>query len=206
MPPPDNLASRLRTLPSDTTQVLVVHAASASSTTATLEAFTRDPIGWAPAFPAMPARVGSQGIGSKTQEGVPITPVGMFGFGPTMYGVSPDPGVHYTWHHLVAGDYWDENPASPTYNTFVHGADPGGNSEALWQIIPAYNYFAVIAFNMPDVVPGKGSGIFLHVGTGGPTAGCVSLASADLVSVLTWLQPSANPRIVISTDAGLANF
>ena len=196
----------LHTLPADTTQVVIVRAASGSATTATLETYGRASTGWLPAFAPMPARVGSQGIGAKTQEGVPMTPVGMFGFGATMYGVNPNPGVHYAWHDLVAGDYWDENPASPTYNTFVHGANPGGNSEALWSTVPAYDYFAVITFNMPDVVPGKGSGIFLHVGTGGPTAGCVSLASTDLVTVLTWLQPSADPRIVIATDADLGRY
>jgi L,D-peptidoglycan transpeptidase YkuD (ErfK/YbiS/YcfS/YnhG family) len=106
----------------------------------------------------------------------------------------------------VTNDWWDENPSSSAYNTFVHGSDPGGASEALWQTLPAYNYFAVITFNMPNPKPGGGSGIFLHVATSGPTAGCVSLPTADLLSVLKWLKPSANPRIVISLDGDLANF
>ena len=35
-------------------------------------------------------------------------------------------------------------------------------------------------------VPGAGSAIFLHVGTGGPTAGCVSVPAAALVALLRW--------------------
>jgi len=109
------------------------------------------------------------------------------------------PGVRYPYHRLVENDWWDENPASPTYNTFVHRTtSPGGASEALWRIWPAYRHFAVITYNMPDPVPGKGSAIFLHEGTGGPTAGCVSLGSADLVKILTWLDPARMPRIVMA--------
>jgi len=198
------------THPASTTQLVIVHAASSATTYATLETFNKVGGQWKPAFGAMTARVGKDGIGTKTKEGVPITPIGTFSFGPTMYGVSANPGVHYQWHHLVTNDWWDEMVGSPTYNTFQHGSDPGGASEALWKTVPAYDYFAVITYNMPPnvakPVDGAGSGIFLHVATSGPTAGCVSLPAADLVKVLTWLDPARNPRIVITLDSGLRNF
>jgi L,D-peptidoglycan transpeptidase YkuD (ErfK/YbiS/YcfS/YnhG family) len=63
--------------------------------------------------------------------------------------------------------------------------------------VPAYDYAAVIAYNTARV-RGLGSAIFLHVGTGGSTAGCVSLPYSELVKVLRWLRPAANPRIAIS--------
>jgi L,D-peptidoglycan transpeptidase YkuD (ErfK/YbiS/YcfS/YnhG family) len=50
---------------------------------------------------------------------------------------------------------------------------------------------------MHPIVPGRGSGIFLHVQTGGPTNGCVSLRRPDLVRVLRWLSPAASPQISI---------
>jgi L,D-transpeptidase catalytic domain len=53
----------------------------------------------------------------------------------------------------------------------------------------AYRYAAVIDFNYRRPVYKKGSGIFLHQQTGGPTAGCVSLRPKDLVAVLRWLRP-----------------
>jgi len=46
---------------------------------------------------------------------------------------------------------------------------------------------------------GRGSGIFLHRQTGGPTAGCVSLREADLLAVLRWLRPGT--RIVMGPAA-----
>jgi L,D-peptidoglycan transpeptidase YkuD (ErfK/YbiS/YcfS/YnhG family) len=59
----------------------------------------------------------------------------------------------------------------------------------------AYRHAAVIDFNYRRPVWGRGSGIFLHQQTGGPTAGCVSLRQTDLVAVLRWLRPGT--RIVM---------
>jgi L,D-peptidoglycan transpeptidase YkuD (ErfK/YbiS/YcfS/YnhG family) len=72
-------------------------------------------------------------------------------------------------------------------------------SPGMWQERRAYPHLAVIEFNMRPVVPGRGSGIFLHAQTGGPTNGCVSLRRADLVRVLRWLRPQASPHIAIDT-------
>jgi L,D-peptidoglycan transpeptidase YkuD (ErfK/YbiS/YcfS/YnhG family) len=41
---------------------------------------------------------------------------------------------------------------------------------------------------------------------GRATAGCVSLASADLVKVLTWLAPTSAPRIVMAPAANLQQY
>jgi L,D-peptidoglycan transpeptidase YkuD (ErfK/YbiS/YcfS/YnhG family) len=62
----------------------------------------------------------------------------------------------------------------------------------------------VIEYNMRPVVPGKGSGIFLHAQTGGPTIGCVSLRKAELRAVLRWLRPDDKPVIGIGTRRILA--
>jgi len=205
--PVGNLASRLKTLPAATTQVIIVHATSASTTTATLETYQKVKGAWVPKFAAMSARVGADGLSDHHVEGTPNTPTGVYGFDSTFYGIDSDPGVHYGYHRLVANDWWDENSSSPTYNTFVHATtSPGGPSEALWEQTTAYRYFAVIAYNENPVVAGRGSGVFLHVGTGNSTAGCVSLAQGNLIKVLTWLNPSTKPRIVISTDANLHKY
>jgi L,D-peptidoglycan transpeptidase YkuD (ErfK/YbiS/YcfS/YnhG family) len=205
---PSNLASRLRTLPAATRQVIIVHGPGYGTTTATVETFTKSGRAWRPAFAPMSAWVGSIGFSDHKTENDSATPTGVYGIGGTMYGIAANPGVGYGYHQLVSGDYWDENPATPEYNTFVHGSDPGGNSEALWQISPQYTYFAVINYNSPPVsaTPALGSGIFLHVSVGHPTAGCVALAQGDLVSVLDWLDPAAAPRIVLAPDEALSRY
>jgi L,D-peptidoglycan transpeptidase YkuD (ErfK/YbiS/YcfS/YnhG family) len=44
---------------------------------------------------------------------------------------------------------------------------------------------------------GAGSAFFLHVTDGAPTAGCVAVPEAKLVSLMRWLTPAAHPRILI---------
>jgi L,D-peptidoglycan transpeptidase YkuD (ErfK/YbiS/YcfS/YnhG family) len=111
--------------------------------------------------------------------------------------------VAFGYHRLACGDWWDEDPRSPSYNRFVHvacGARPafGGGSEALWRITPQYRYFAVIDYNARPPVAGRGSAIFLHVSAGSRTAGCVSLPEPRLLRVLRWLRPGAEIRLGIS--------
>jgi L,D-peptidoglycan transpeptidase YkuD (ErfK/YbiS/YcfS/YnhG family) len=62
---------------------------------------------------------------------------------------------------------------------------------------PSYYYGAVIDYNTDPVVssPPMGSAIFLHVSTGGSTAGCVSLPESELLEVLRWLDPAQQPQI-----------
>jgi L,D-peptidoglycan transpeptidase YkuD (ErfK/YbiS/YcfS/YnhG family) len=70
----------------------------------------------------------------------------------------------------------------------------------------AYQHLAVIAYNTKPVVPGQGSGIFLHASTGRPTLGCVSLPLPELLRVLRWLRPASSPVIAIGTRQELARL
>jgi L,D-peptidoglycan transpeptidase YkuD (ErfK/YbiS/YcfS/YnhG family) len=98
----------------------------------------------------------------------------------------------------AAYDYWDDDPHSARYNLwtdtrhFGAGADP----EPMHNV-PVYNYAAVIAYNLART-PGAGSAIFLHVGNGHATAGCVSLPQADLLKIIRSLSPGSDPVITMS--------
>jgi L,D-peptidoglycan transpeptidase YkuD (ErfK/YbiS/YcfS/YnhG family) len=204
-----NDASRLRTLPGSTKQVIVVKSNGFGTSTGTLQAFTKRGNTWTPAFAAMPARLGTKGFKDNKVEGDLGTPTGVYSFGGTMYGIAANPGVKFGYHRLVENDWWNENPATAGYNTFFHGANPGGASEALWTVNPQYRYFAVVNYNTPvkKTTPPRGSGIFLHVMVPGhSTAGCVSLAESDLLKVLRWLDPAATPRIVMAPAAELDRY
>jgi L,D-peptidoglycan transpeptidase YkuD (ErfK/YbiS/YcfS/YnhG family) len=183
-------------------QLLTVQAPP-RSTVGTLSAWTRSGTCWRRVAGPWHAYLGRSGLSAHKREGDGTTPIGTFGIGGTVYGIAPDPGVRLRYHRLVCGDWWDEDPSSPGYNTFAHlpcGVAPpfGGDSEALWRISPQYRYFAVIDYNADPVVPGRGSAIFLHVSTGRPTAGCISLPERELVRTLRWLRPGAEVRIGIS--------
>lgn len=200
---PANLASSL-SVARTARQLVTVVAPTRASTLAGLTVWQRSGRCWRPVAGPWEARLGAGGLSAHRTEGDRTTPVGTFPIGSTIYGSAPDPGVRYAYHRLVCGDWWDEDPASPTYNSFQHvpcGTRPafGGASEALWKAIRAYQHFLVIGFNLRPVVPGKGSGIFLHADRGHPTVGCISLPPARLVKLLRWLRPDAGPLFVIGT-------
>lgn len=164
---------------------------------------------WHLVFGTWQAETGYSGLRDRRHEGDGSTPTGVFGIGATFYGVRPDPGgLHYRYHRLVCGDWWNSAPNTPRYNRFVHvrcGVTPGfaWNSEPLWKETLAYPYFAAIRFNVDPTVGGRnapGSAIFLHSWVGGPTAGCVALPERQLVSVLRWLRPTDDPVIEIGTS------
>ena len=93
---------------------------------------------------------------------------------------------------------WSQQPDyKPLYGS-LNGVDANKVVEALGA--------ADIAYNTNPVVPGKGSAIFLHVSTGGGTAGCVSLAESNLLEVLRWLDPAAHPVIVMGPSATIRQY
>ena len=199
-------ASRLST--GSATELITVLAPTRASTQGTLRLWERRGGCWRRVGRPWTAWLGQNGTSPAKREGDRRTPTGIFGFLPTMYGIAPNPGVQYAYRRLVCGDWWVEDPASPWYNRFRHvpcGSTPPFRvkSEDMSRSPTAYRHLAVIAYNRAPVVPGRGSGIFLHVSTGRPTLGCVSLPLPRLVATLRWLRPAAQPRIAIGTAADL---
>ena len=204
---PANLANGLET-PATAKQLVTVEAKVMATTYASLRTWTRTGACWTPAAGPYVARLGKNGLSANRREGDGTTPTGTYRIGRTMYGNAPNPGVRFAYRRLRCGDWWDEDPRSPTYNSFQHvrcGVRPpfSGGSEGMWQQPSPYPFLAVIEYNMRPVVPGKGSGIFLHAQTGGPTIGCVSLRRDQLAAVLRWLRPGVAPVIAIGSRAQL---
>ena len=165
---------------------------------------------WRPVFGAWQAEIGSGELRDVRREGDHATPTGVYPLGSTIFGNEPNPGgLHEAYHHLVCGDWWDEDPYSVLYNRFVHvncDSTPAFAewSEALWTETSAYPYFAVIDYNDNPTISSSaapGAGIFLHAWMGEPTEGCVALPIPDLLHILRWLQPADHPVIEIGTDA-----
>jgi L,D-peptidoglycan transpeptidase YkuD (ErfK/YbiS/YcfS/YnhG family) len=170
---------------------------------------------WRRALGRWPAETGYGHLRDARREGDGSTPTGVYGIETTIYGVQPRPaGLHYAYHRLVCGDWWDEDPFTRDYNEFVHlGCDVAPAfaswSETLWTETVAYPYFAVLRFNVDPVRGGAGapgSGIFIHSWVGGPTAGCIALHRRQLLALLRWLRPSRHPVVAIGTDAELAGL
>jgi L,D-peptidoglycan transpeptidase YkuD (ErfK/YbiS/YcfS/YnhG family) len=184
------------------TQVIEIATAGMGSTSGTARTYERDGDRWRIVRRAMPAFVGVHGLSWPTRRhsGDGTTPIGNYGF---VYGFGSrkDPGVTgLGWRRLVPGTCWAGTQRK--YNRWVHRTPCNAADENLWSNAGvAYRYAAVIDFNYEKPVYGRGSGIFLHVQKGRPTAGCVSLSEADLVAVLRWMRPGA--RILIGPTSWL---
>ena len=177
------------------TQWIVVGVPEPTATTGTLTAFQRVGQQWKVVLGPTKAIVGELGIGAPA-DGVYRTPEGTFGFDQA-FGRQPNPGTTMPYFQATDQDWWDEDASSPTYNTHVRSAqNPSSITENLYDSGPVYDYAVNIAVN-PQRIPGKVSGIFLHVTNGSPTWGCVAIGREEMRSVLTWLDPAADPRITI---------
>ncbi len=185
------------------TQVITVVAPSRSSTTGTLQLWTKTATGWSAYGPAVPAHLGADGISTTPSETTSKTPMGSFTL-TQAFGHDANPGAKLPYLQTTAADWWISQPGA-LYNTEQHCTSgcaftQGDPNEHLASELPYYNYAVVIDYNTANagpVVQGAGSAFFLHVTDGKPTAGCVAIPQANVVSILQWLDPAASPRILI---------
>jgi L,D-peptidoglycan transpeptidase YkuD (ErfK/YbiS/YcfS/YnhG family) len=204
--PPASLVTRLNGV-GNAGEVIAVSASGYGVTTATLTAYQRTANGWQQVFGPWTAHIGRTGFarpGAK-HEGDGHTPSGAYGFS-FFFGVNSNPGVRFSFRPIPGpAIVWDDDPSSPNYNEWIDtsgGTSAGANPEPMH--VSAYAYGAVIAYNTQRT-PGLGSAIFLHVSDGGSTAGCVSLPTSELLSVLRWLDPGRSPRIIMGTAAAITS-
>ena len=212
-------------------QLLVVTGSSASSSYATLRTYQKGSDGrWRQQFAPMNARDGSHGWswGIRRVQGDRTSPIGTFTL-TTAFGLSVNPGTHMRYLHADQDDYMAGDQRDPsTYNVLQTSAsstrtwrNDSNNSERIGASPTQYRYGIVIDFNRPvassisyskahnEYVTNHpantrlGFAIYLHVSGMGSTAGCVSIALADQVKVMRWLNPTMNPKIVMAPMANI---
>jgi L,D-peptidoglycan transpeptidase YkuD (ErfK/YbiS/YcfS/YnhG family) len=181
--------------------VITVSAVSGTATTATVAAYQLTRTGYYQRVAGpIQAYVGSAGIGAA-HEGSKRTPQGVWGL-TQAFGIAADPGTALPWFQVDNLDWWDEDAQSALYNQHVRCA-PGSCpfreavSEHLLDYTTQYRYAVFFDYNTGPVVPGVGSGFFLHVANGQPTAGCVAVPPDSMLWLLRWLSPGQHPVISI---------
>lgn len=207
-------------------QVIVVTAQDRTSTTGEVHWFDRAPDGsWSRRGGPVRARLGWAGMieGPQRMQDSGKTPMGVYPI-TNGFGRRPVPGSQLPYRIIDRDDAWTFDARVPaTYNMFQDAPRTwrryGDDVEILWSHGDQYRYVAVIDFNIPPgpisvgndgvrrtAVPAdtaQGGGIFLHVDDGGATAGCVAIPEAAMRRVLTWLDPAADPMIVIGTPGSV---
>jgi L,D-peptidoglycan transpeptidase YkuD (ErfK/YbiS/YcfS/YnhG family) len=182
----------------DATEVISVTATRYGSDRATVRAFRKTGSGWHLVHGPWRAWIGRNGFAHPhaKREGDGKTPTGSYRFS-FFFGVDANPGVRFPWRHATRSDFWDDDPASPRYNTWVDVArHRAGDSPEPMHVQPSYDDVAVIAYNTLRT-PGLGSAIFLHVTHHSATSGCVALPRGHVLTLLRWLDPADHPRIIL---------
>ena len=145
------------------------------------------------------AFVGKNGTISpdKKTEGDYYSPKGLYDLG-FAFGTKDNPGTKMEYRDVYEGVYWVDDPDSEFYNQWVDTKNQKiqwDSAEKMWSY-DEYIYGAVINYNTDPIVKNNGSAIFLHVGYK-YTAGCVASDKETIVSILKWLNPADNPKILI---------
>ena len=167
---------------------------------------------WEKVHGPIPAAIGKNGLARDEQspeaegvkrEGDGRSPSGVFRV-PTAFGYAAQgpPGLRLPWLTCTETLCGVDDTKSAYYNQIVEANGlpdrDWTSAEVMRREDGAYEFGAVIDYN-PERTPGRGSMIFLHIwkGPGQGTAGCTAMAREDVIGVLTWLDPGAEPRLVL---------
>lgn len=138
--------------------------------------------------------LGRGGVGTKQAEGDGVTPIGAYQ--PLRVLWRPDrlaqPRTYVPTSALRPGDIWIDDLAFPRlYNQFAIKPHDAGH-ELLWRHDSLYDVIVIINYNLPKIIHGAGSAIFLHCASEiyAPTEGCVAFARNDLIELLVDLSPT----------------
>lgn len=210
-------------VPETARQIVLVTTDGWDSTDAQLQKWERDDGGrWHAVGAASRATVGRSGLGwglgrhhvgagPQKREGDGRAPAGVFTLGPAFGydAVAPD-GVRVRYRAADERDYFVDDVESSDYNRWrriPEGSenDPKarwGSCERMRRDDDQYELGMVVQHN-DACVKGRGSAIFLHVWSapGAPTSGCTAMSRADLLALLRWLDPAANPLLMQAPEA-----
>jgi zinc D-Ala-D-Ala dipeptidase len=192
---PDPLAGSL--------QAIVVTTDERAATTGTLRRFERDgPDGrWREVGGVVRVVVGAKGLApvGEKREGDGRAPAGVHSLG-TAFGFDASADFRIPYRQLNSTTECVDDSASRYYNQIVdRGEVPAvdWSSSEKMRAVDQYRWGIVVNYNTP-AAPQRGSCIFLHIWSGpsSSTAGCTAMKQEDLATVLRWLDPTANPRLV----------
>jgi len=212
----------------DSRQCVVVVAPTWSSTTGTLHAFARTSTtgDWKMRGNAVPVVLGKNGLGwglglidAKKRagphkiEGDNKVPAGIFRLGPA-FGYAPAPSaswINLPYVPLTKMTEGVDDPGSHYYNQLVDRSKVARvdwrSSEQMRRADELYKWGIFVAHNAA-AAPGAGSCIFMHIwkNASTPTTGCTAMAERDLLRLLRWLDPAAQPVLIQMPRRDYAEF
>lgn len=149
---------------------------------------------------AIPCAIGRGGAcaAADKREGDGKTPLGAWPIRTVLFrqgAAAPPDGIGLPWRWVRDEDGWSDGAGDPEYNRPVRHPH-GFSAERLVRDDGAYDIIVVLGYNDAPPVDGRGSAIFLHCSEGRPTAGCVAVETAALLTLLAGLKPGDSVEIV----------
>ena len=204
-------------IPPATTQLVTATIDDWSSTTATLQLWSRMPAPWHPVGAPWAAVIGSGGAawgdgvhgngaptgrsGPRKHEGDRKNPAGVFALrGAYGYAATPPAGTTLPYVEMGRALQCVDDPASAHYGQILDrgaGAD-WKSAEQMRRSDALYTWVVEVAHNAART-PGDGSCIFLHVwdGPDSTTVGCTAMAEPVLAHLIGVLDPRQAPMFVL---------
>jgi L,D-peptidoglycan transpeptidase YkuD (ErfK/YbiS/YcfS/YnhG family) len=183
-------------------QRVTVTAHTRHSTVAVVRRWVHRNGKWVRVGDPMRAHIGVAGVTRHPSEKLAATPAGSFTL-TQAFGAARNTAHHITklrYIHIRYGDSWGSKPKRRSYNRYFNCHCPHATLFALRRSL--FRYGVVIDYNRAPIVPGAGSGFFVHVTDGRPTGGCVALPRRNVRHLLRWLRPDLHPRIRIRVARG----
>jgi len=147
------------------------------------------------------AYVGKNGLNQDKKEGDGTTPSGLFSL-VFAFGHAAEADTKMEYRQITEGTYWVNDPESALYNQWTQQKGEGiwSYAEDLHNSGVRYNIAFVVGYNYgEDMVPGAGSGIFLHCGDYA-TDGGICMKEVNMRKLAAWLDQTESPQILIAGD------
>ena len=140
---------------------------------------------------------GRNGIRNKKKEGDGVTPKGFFSIGKLYYRADKvkKPSTRLNIKKINKNIGWCNDPKSSNYNKEIK-INNFEKYEKLFRKDGKYDYLIVINFNRKNIIPNKGSAIFIHLTKNyKPTAGCIALIKKDFLILCRLINKNTKIKI-----------
>ena len=198
-------------IPKQTEQLLVVQANSFDTTTASLQAYTRNGNTWTKVFKPIRVNLGRHGLGwgegeidLKQKEEEPLkfegdgkAPAGLFSLD-GFFGYEKR-NFNFPYLHLTTQDICVDDSSSRDYNQLIRTKETKKykSFETMRRKDNLYELGILVGHNKKGLKK-RGSCIFIHIqrNEDSPTSGCTSMRKEELLKLMKWLDHAKKPLLL----------
>ena len=142
--------------------------------------------------------IGKNNFSKKKIEGDKKTPIGIFGLGDLYYRADrfKKPFTSLKIHKINKNIAWCNDVNHKKYNKLIK-INKKIRHEKLFRKDYKYDFILPIKYNYHEVVPMKGSAIFIHLTKNyQPTAGCIGLSKKDFLILIKLINKNTKIKIL----------